>query len=423
MKALARRSLEKILWWQVARLRKKNSFKVIAVAGSSGKTSTKLAIAEVLSAKYSVRYQHGNYNVPISVPLIFFGRSLPSLFNPVAWFGLILKNEISILQKYDYDFVVIELGTDRPGDLEPFKQKITAELGVLTAIAPEHMENFHTLDAVAKEELMISAISEKLLYNKDLCPAKYLKDIDGTSYAIDKSADIKVDNVSYLSGNCNFTITVNNQQFLQYSTSQVISHQQLYSLAAAVAVGKEFFMDTKSVTEGLDKIRPVNGRMQQLNGIKSSTIIDDSYNASPEATLAALEVLYSLPAPHKIALLGNMNELGDYSEQAHTQVGKRCDPKKLDLVVTIGPDANNYLAAAAENQGCQVERFDNPYTAGEFIKKRLKPSSLILVKGSQNKVFAEEAIKSLLADPADTNKLVRQSKGWLKKKQNNFRVK
>jgi UDP-N-acetylmuramoyl-tripeptide--D-alanyl-D-alanine ligase len=148
--------------------------------------------------------------------------------------------------------------------------------------------------------------------------------------------------------------------------------------------------------------------------------LDDTYNASPDATKAALDTLYKLPAVHKIALLGNMNELGDYSKQAHIAVGEYCDPKQLELVVTIGRDANTYLAAEAEKKGCTVARFDNPYKAGKYLESRLSKGAILLAKGSQNGVFAEEAIKQLLANPADTSKLVRQTPKWLKKKARAF---
>jgi UDP-N-acetylmuramoyl-tripeptide--D-alanyl-D-alanine ligase len=161
--------------------------------------------------------------------------------------------------------------------------------------------------------------------------------------------------------------------------------------------------------------------MQRLKGIKDSLILDESYNASPDAVMAALDSLYQMQAPQKIALLGNMNELGDLSKQAHIDVGEYCEAKQLDLVVTLGPDANKYLAPAAEAKGCQVKIFTHPSKAGQFIRDQIKTGATILVKGSQNTVYAEEAIKELLADPGDAKLLVRQSKDWLLKKEASFK--
>src|SRR5581483_9254604 len=112
-------------------------------------------------------------------------------------------------------------------------------------------------------------------------------------------------------------------------------------------------------------------RMQRLKGIKDSLIIDETYNASPFAVKAALDSLYAMKAPQKIAILGNMNELGESSEEAHREIGAYCEPKQLNLVVTIGPDANKFTAEEPKKNGCQVASFNDPYSAGEFVRNRM----------------------------------------------------
>lgn len=211
-----------------------------------------------------------------------------------------------------------------------------------------------------------------------------------------------------------------NNKFLLSAQHEAIAEPRLYAVAGAVAVARELGMAPSEIKAGLDKLKPVAGRMQKLAGINGSIIIDDTYNASPPAMKAALDTLYRLDAPQKIAVLGNMNELGNYSQAAHEEIGSYCDPKKLDLVITLGPDANKYLAPAAEAKGCKVQQFDDPYSVGEYLKSIIKNGALILVKGSQNRVFAEEAVKLLLADPKDAKKLVRQSEAWLKIKAKDF---
>jgi UDP-N-acetylmuramoyl-tripeptide--D-alanyl-D-alanine ligase len=179
-------------------------------------------------------------------------------------------------------------------------------------------------------------------------------------------------------------------------------------------------MLAEEIDKGLHNIRPVSGRMNRLKGINGSIILDDTYNASPEAMKAALKTLYRVKAPQKIAILGNMNELGSYSQSAHEEIGQSCDPAQLYLVVTIGPDANKFLAPAAKTNGCEVANFDSPYDAGEYVKEQIQEGAIVLAKGSQNKVFAEEAVKQLLADISDSDKLVRQSPEWLKIKRKAF---
>jgi UDP-N-acetylmuramyl pentapeptide synthase len=115
-----------------------------------------------------------------------------------------------------------------------------------------------------------------------------------------------------------------------------------------------------------------------------------------------------------------MNELGKHSKELHEQTGKLCDPKQINLVVTIGKDANKYLASEAEKRGCKVMRCPSPYHAADVVRPLLKKEAVILAKGSQNGVFAEEALKELLADAKDAKKLVRQSRRWLKYKESHF---
>jgi UDP-N-acetylmuramoyl-tripeptide--D-alanyl-D-alanine ligase len=169
MKSLLKHILVAILGNQVRRLRTKNNFKIIGVVGSIGKTSTKLAIAKVLASHYRVRYQEGNYNDIVSVPLVFFGHQIPSLWNVFAWFLIILKNEGQIFFKYPFDFVVVELGTDGPGQINQFRKYLHLDIGIVTAITPEHMEFFGTLDNVAEEEWSVSYFSDLVYANKDLC--------------------------------------------------------------------------------------------------------------------------------------------------------------------------------------------------------------------------------------------------------------
>ena len=155
MKHLARRIVVSILSWQVNRLRRKNSIKIVGVVGSIGKTSTKRAIAEVLSVRHKVQYQSGNYNDLATVPLVFFGQPTPSLFNPFAWLKVFLANERQLAKPYPYDLVVVEIGTDGPGQIQAFARYLHLDIAVVTALTPEHMEYFADIDAVATEELQL----------------------------------------------------------------------------------------------------------------------------------------------------------------------------------------------------------------------------------------------------------------------------
>lgn len=162
-----------ILSWQLRRLQAKHDIKTIGVVGSYGKTSTKFGIATVLKQHYRVLFQEGNYNDIVTVPLVFFGERSPSLLNPIAWLGVFLRNERQIRQPYPYDVVVLELGTDGPGQIAAFGRYLQLDVAVLTSIAYEHMEFFTDLQAVADEELAVRQYSKQLFYNSDLCGSEY----------------------------------------------------------------------------------------------------------------------------------------------------------------------------------------------------------------------------------------------------------
>lgn len=417
MKRLLKAIVVAILGSQVRRLQSKHQFKVIGVVGGIGKTSTKAAIARSLGATVRVRYQDGNYNDIVSVPLVFFGHALPSLLNPVAWFKLFLDNAKQIRGEYPFDVVVVELGTDRVGQIAAFKKYLQLDYAVVTAIVPEHMEFFKDMQTVANEELAVTAYAEKLIYNADLVAEEYRQPLlAATSYGSKRPADYRLTEVVASEAGFEATIEQSGKPLLHFA-QDAISEVQLYSTAAAVVVGNELGLSPKQILDGIAAIQPVKGRLQRLRGINDSLIIDDTYNALPEAVKASLEMLYRLKAPQKIALLGSMNQLGAMSAEAHKEIGAFCDPAQLDLVVTIGTDAETHLAPAAAANGCKVASFATAHEAGEYLRTKIKKGAILLAKGSEANVYAEEAVKLLLADPKDAAKLVRQSAQWLKRKQ------
>lgn len=420
MKKVAKKTVAKILGGYVKKLRTKHDFKVVAVVGSIGKTSTKFAIARVLGEHYKVRFQEGNYNDIVSVPLVFFGLEMPSITNPAAWAKVFSSIQKKLKEPYSYEVVVVELGTDGPGQIAEFAQYLQVDIAVVTAITPEHMEFFASMDDVAAEELSVANFSKQLLVNTDLADSAYLQSIRQKVKTYGKNAnDFTIENIDFSGETANFEVTHSHELAIS-AKMKAVSIAEIYSATAAAAVGELLGLSVQEIQKGITGLEPVSGRMQRLRGVKNSLIIDETYNASPVAVKAALDSLYVLDAPQKIAILGNMNELGHMSETAHREVGEYCDPKQLNLVVTIGLDANTYLASAAKKNGCKVRSFDSPYKAGDYVKSQLVQGAIIMAKGSQNGVFAEEALKLLLDNPKDASLLVRQSAEWIKKKQAQF---
>lgn len=392
----------------------KGQHQTVVIAGSIGKTSTTQAIASVLSSTYRVVSTKQNYNTPRGVALTVFDQSIPT--SRIKWLYLLLSALYkSIFRTPRFDWLVLELGTDKPGDLGAFAF-LHPDIAVVTAVTPEHMEFFGSIDAVAKEELTVCSYATKTLINADLVDNGYVTRHRGDTEVIyyGRTADNSVKHVSgevviVLDG-----IRINSSEFA------LLGGSGESTLLASALVGKLAGMDGVSIKDALLSLRPVPGRMNKFAGKAGSVIVDDTYNSSPAAVRSALDYLYAQKATKRIALLGMMNEMGEESPAMHAQVGSWCDPKKLDLVVTLGKDANSYLAERAEKAGCRVIRAESPRQAGEIIAKLLSMGVVVLAKGSQNGVYAEEAVKLLLADKSDIDKLVRQHTYWPKKKADYF---
>lgn len=414
LKSIVRLRLEKY----VKKYFKHHHPKLIVVAGSVGKTVTKHSITNALrSAGYKVRMADENYNADMSVPLALLGVEYPEdgVHSIKAWLEVFKKMDAKIKDEKEPDFIVQELGTDHPGEIAHFGTYLNPDLAVVTAITPEHMENFRDINAVANEELDVTDYSERVLINIDDTSPAFLQD-SFFSYGLDPKADysFEVLEKTPLKGYLG-RFKTRELGAIEVKT-QVSSEQQLKSAVAAAAVLAKFDATESQIFEAFSSFKPVSGRMQILEGKNGTTLIDDTYNSSPAAAEAALKTLYDVKASERIAVLGSMNELGETSEEEHVKLGEFCDKKKLDLVVTIGEEAKKYLAPAAKKAGCEVVSFLNPKLAGEYVEEHASKSAVILYKGSQNGVFAEEALKCMLADKADSEKLVRQSKLWMDKK-------
>ncbi len=406
-------------------LAKHPEIKLVAVAGSVGKTSTKTAIATVLSKKYRVRMLNGNHNTHMSAPLGILGVDYPENVHSIGqWLRVFMAVRKRIAAPADVDVIVQELGADRPGDMAHFGTYLRPTIGVVTAVTPEHMEFFGSLETVAQEELTLANFSELAIINRDDIDGRFANfltnqnvDTYGTTAAAEFRIEVK-----------DFDIAHGYQGWLVLSgfaetypaDIRVVGEHSLRPISGAIAVASKLGMGPQEIVDGVEDIVPVPGRMNLLRGIEKSTLIDDTYNSSPASAEAALQTLYSLQAPQRIAILGSMNELGDTSAKAHEDLGHLCDPALLAWVVTVGAEAETYLAPAAKVRGCQVKSFTSAIDAGAFVRSVLDEEAAVLAKGSQGDIYLEEAVKMLLHSTSDDHQLVRQSPAWMDRKNQFF---
>jgi len=393
--------------------------KLVIVTGSVGKTSTKIAIGTVLSERYRVRLHEGNHNSEISAPLAILGIDFPeSLRNVRGWLTVFAAARKRINDPTDVDVIVQEVGTDGIGQVPHFGKFAKPDVAVVTAVSAEHMEFFKTLDAVAAEELSAANFSKQALINRDNIDGMYAQDLTNpniNTYGTTDAAEyhfIEKD-FSIEEGFKGTFIAPDWDEPIEASL-KVIGEHSIRAAVAAGAVAVKVGLTLEEVKRGLAKIRAVNGRMNLLRGQENTIIIDDTYNSSPLAAESALQTLYGLSVPQRIAVLGSMNELGTTAPAEHEAIGKLCDPNQLAHVVTVGDDAAKYLGPAALSNGCHVVSFKTALEAGAFVHKAMEPGAAILFKGSQGGVYLEEAVKMILHSTNDEAKLVRQSAAWLK---------
>lgn len=399
--------------------------RLVVVAGSVGKTTTKFAIAEVLSQKFRVRFQEGNYNAELSVPVALLGVEYPTDVQSISqWMKVIKQMKSKISQPSDVDIIVQELGTDRIGQIPHFGKYLKPDIAVVTAISPEHMEYFHTMQNVAKEELSVIEYSKQALINGDDIDPKYQLMINNPlvstyglassnhyffsldEFNLDKGYKGAVEGVE-ISGNIPADL-------------MVFGAHSIRTVVAAAAVGIKFGMSPEDISKGMTRVKPVPGRMNVLPGVNGVKIIDDSYNSSPLSVKLALQTLYNLSGDSKVAVLGDMNELGQSSDQEHLAVGKLCDPKKIRMLVTVGKNAKSLIATTAAANGCSVKSFSNSKEAGKFLASYLPKDTIVLFKGSEGGIYLEEAIKPILLHSSLASQLVRQSPTWLARKEKFF---
>lgn len=393
--------------------------KLIIVVGSAGKLSTKRAIADIVSQRFRVRMHDGAaYNPSLSMLLGILGIKYPEKTHSFgAWLAVLRAARKSVARPADVDVVVQELYVEKPGDMARFASFLAPDLAVVTAVTPEHMDNFGSIEAVAEEELSITAYAKLTLINRDDIDARFaefIKTPNITTYGTSGVAEynFEVTNFSPQSG---YTGQIIAPEFPEpfATTLHVIGEHSIRPVMAGVAVAAKMGMAPSEIAQGVQAIRPVAGRMNLLHGIDDTLIIDDTYNSSPLTSQAALQALYTFDqAPIRIAVLADMADLGAASQAEHERLGQLCDPGLLAWVVTVGPESEKYLAPAARARGCQVRVCRDALEAAQFVRSVTEPGAAILVKGPRHGYYMEEAIK-VLCNMSEDVELVRQSADWV----------
>lgn len=411
---------------------------IIAVTGNVGKTSAKEAIAAVVAKTKRTRFGKGNLNNEFGVPLTILGDWADeySEAGTFFWVKVIYTSFFRWFFETNYpEILVLEYGADKPGDIRKLAGKYKPHIAVVTAIGevPVHVEFFSGPQAVAKEK-------SKLLENLTSADFAVLNfddlavlDMKGKTrahiktFGFGEGADIKISNFEFLVSGGNpegVCFKVNDgDTFVPFRLYGSLGKSQGYAAAAAVAVGSVLGMNLVHIGEALGEYRGPKGRLKILKGVKNSVVIDDTYNASPASTHLALETIRDIVSLQRsqgkttraVVVLGDMLELGEYTEHAHRSAGDLAG-SFADILVTVGARAK-FIADSAYNEMPKenIFSFETSDDAKMKVKELIKEGDLILVKGSQG-MRMEKIVGEILAEPEKAKELlVRQSAKWLNK--------
>ncbi len=399
---------------------------IIAVTGSVGKTSAKDAIYSALLGSYFVRKSDKSYNSDIGIPLAILGLKT-GWGSAFTWGKNIIEGLTLILFPNRYPrWLVLEVGADRPDDIRRIAKWLSPDVVVVTHLpdVPVHVEFFGSAEELFLEKKsLIDALKKggALILNADderVLAFRAGRETAVITYGMSRGAAVRASNVSisYKNG-----VPVGMHVRVNYEGSSVPLHvngslgvQHVYPLLAAAAVGVSLKLNLVKMAESLSGHVSPPGRMRLIAGINNSVIIDDSYNASPVAALEALKTLGEVKATgRKIAVLGDMLELGRFSVEEHRRVGVEA-AKVASLLVTVGI-RSRYTAGAAREAGMKSEHvlsFDDAASAGKALVGMISVGDVILVKGSQS-IRTERVVEALMKHPEEKEKLLaRQDTGW-----------
>lgn len=427
--------LNKILALLAKLIIKKYQPEIIAVTGSYGKSSAKEAIFTVVRPNKRASKNYGSYNNELGLPLTILGEK--SAGRSVAGWLKIIYRALNKLLVNDFSYpelLVVEFGADKPGDIRRLVNIARPTTSVLTAIANVHREFYPSLKDIATEKrTLIKALPAKgiAILNADddmVIGTKVLSSVKVISYGMGEGATVKGSDISLwfsmkdeeVSGGIRFKVSYRGS-VIPVQISGTLGRPAVYAALAAFAVGVSRGDNPLDIVRALDKYEPLPGRLRLLEGIKHTAIIDDSYNASPDAMRAAVDVLCDkeFEGHKRWAVLGDMRELGVLTEVEHEKIGQYVADKKIDRLVTVGARAK-IIASEAVKHGMSedaVNVFDAAEEAGKFVQNEINSGDVILVKGSQgvgkDMIRLEKVVKEIMKNPELAEYLlVRQGKEW-----------
>jgi UDP-N-acetylmuramoyl-tripeptide--D-alanyl-D-alanine ligase len=383
---------------------------IVAVTGSVGKTTTTALVAAVVSRGFTVHSTPGNSNGEVGVPATVLGATDAGARGSVRARLRVLRTGASVLvgRRPYAQVLVLEVAAGRPGELERITRSIRPDVAVVTNVRPVHLEHFGSLDAIAEEKAwvvkrlrpggaaVLPADDERVRRFAELVRGRVVfESLAGPS-------DLWLEDVRSDPEGAAATLCLRGEDEttsrLPFTTRLHGSHQ-LRGVLSAVGAGLTLGIAPEEALEAIASVETPPARLRALSGRNGLTVLDDSHNASAQAMSDALEVLAGFPAP-RLAVLGDMRELGPATEESHRWVGERM-PGRVDALVTVGAHAGLIADSAVEHglDATAVRRCADAADAVRVLEARELDSGTVLVKGSR--AVGLEAVVAWLVTPAE----------------------
>ena len=421
-KSVKKRLMEWPLRFMARTILRKYRPRIVAITGSVGKTSAKEAIFSVLSRNYRIRKSEKNYNNEIGVPLTILGvESGGSSF--FGWLIVFLKWFGILIFPATYpEILILEMAADRPGDLAYLAEFAHPEISVITEISASHLEYFKTLDSVLKEKAtLVRALDEKGLAiinidNPQLAKLKTSLKSNVLTFGFSDEADAKATDV-LLSGKemrgLSFKLSYKGTT-MPMRLNNALAKEHVYAALAGISVGIGLGMNLVEIGTNLENFSLPPSRLNLLSGIKDTYIIDDTYNSSLKSVEAALATLVQLSeGKRKIAVLGDMLELGTQMEESHVALARKFLETKGAIFISVGRRMQFAVSELRKQKfSGEIYAFRSPLEAGKKLQELLRAGDVVLVKGSQG-MRMEKVVEEAMVEPEKAEKLLcRQNEEW-----------
>ncbi len=425
--------LSYLRFWAKLQLSKMPNATIIGITGSAGKTSTRLALLKILQQRALVKHS-SHANSESGIPLNILGLTMHN-YSIWSWLRVMLLAPLRYLTFHEkYQYYIVEMGIDSPfppKNMEYLLKLIRPHVAIILGASLTHSGAFDSLvtdrdpkrratkllNLIAQEKMKLAqsltSTGVAILNHDDQVIMSYASNLQcrTLSYGVSSQSDLQIRDTAPTARGFHTQLCYHSQ-LLSLDMPDIFGSEYAHTFAAATAAALSLGIPLTKCVAALKDYRAPAGRLRLFDGIHNTHLLDSTYNASPTSIKAALTLLRKVGASgHKLAVIGDMRELGSITKSEHQLLAQEIIACASEAVL-FGPNTKKYTLPILLNANFPVKHFTQMKDLTSYLKSSLVPKSWILFKGSQNEIFLERAVESLLANVDDTKLLPRRGKYW-----------